>query len=298
MTVAWVDDDQSFIETVPQLFERASTKTFNNPNVCIEFFKEYKPFLQGINFRRGYTEVDSYEMPNHLPIDLNADALQELPLMNDRYDEVSVLVTDFDMPGMNGLDLCRQLQNQPVKKILLTGTAGHQKAVDAFNEGLIDCFIQKENKNLIKEVLFHIERLSREYLIAQGTVLQSHLEIEHTLHLSDPVFVKFFKNWCNEHKIKEYYLIDKLGTFLIIDDAGSKKYFVTHTDRTLDNFIELHEDDVESAAYIQIVKLREKVPYFGAGIDGWERSHDQWESCFYNSKVLAGKQEYYWAIAS
>lgn len=298
MTVVWVDDDQSFIATVPQLLEGKQTKTFDNPNACVEFFKNYKPFLQEVNFRRGYKEVDSYEMLSHLPIDLNAGALQELPLMNERYKEVAVLVTDYEMPGMNGLDLCRQLQNQPIKKILLTGTAGHQQAVEAFNEGIIDCYIQKGSENLVNEILFNIERLSRAYLISQGASLQSHLEIEHPLHLSDPVFIKFFNNWCIEQKIKEYYLIDKLGTFLVIDENGNKKYFVTHTERTLNNFIELHEDDMEYATYIQKVKLREKIPYFGAGIDGWERSSDQWDSCFYNSKVLVGKQEYYWAIAS
>jgi CheY-like chemotaxis protein len=298
MTVAWVDDDANFLATIPQLLEGINTKTFNNPNACVEFFKGYKPFLQGINFRRGYTEVDSYEMPNHLPIDLNSDALQELPLMNERYNEISVLVTDYDMPGMNGLELCRKLQNQPMKKILLTGAADHQQAVQAFNEGLIDCFIQKESLNVINEVLFHIERLSKIYLIEQGSELQSHLEIERPLHLSDSVFIKFFKNWCSENKIKEYYLIDKLGTFLLIDENGNKKYFVTHTDYTLNSFIELYEDDEECAVYIQAVRSHEKIPYFGAGVDGWERTPDQWAACFYSSSVLVGAQEYYWAVVS
>lgn len=85
MTIAWVDDDLGFIATVPQLLEGMHTKTFNNPNTCIEFFQKYKSFFEGIKFRRGCKEVESYELLNHLPIDINADVLQELPLMNDRY---------------------------------------------------------------------------------------------------------------------------------------------------------------------------------------------------------------------
>lgn len=296
MTVAWVDDDSSFIATVPQLLEGMHAKTFNNPSACIEFFEKYKSFLQGINFRRGYKEVDSYEMLNHLPVDINADVLQELPLMNDRYNEVSVLITDYDMPGMNGLDLCRELQNQPMRKILLTGAAGHQQAVEAFNEGLIDCFIQKESKKVISEVLFHIERLSRVYLITQGTALQSHLEIEHSLHLSDAMFIKFFKNWCNENNIKEYYLIDKLGNFLLIDENGNKKYFVTHTERTLNDFIELHEDDEENAAHIQTVRSREKIPFFGVGKEAWQFDVSEWSDHFYKPSIFQGRKRFYWAV--
>lgn len=295
-TVAWVDDDPCFIATVPQLLEEISTKTFSNPYACIEFFQEYQPFLQGINFRCSYKEADRYEMLNHLPVDLNANALHELPLMNARYNEVSILVTDYNMPGINGLDLCSKLQNQPMKKILLTGVADYQKAVEAFNAGLIDCFIQKENPNIINEVLFHIKRLSKVYLIAQSNALKSHLEIEHSLHLSDPAFIKFFKNLCNEHSIKEYYLIDRLGTFLLIDANGNKKYFVIHTERTLDDFIELYECDTESISFTQPVKLREKIPFFGVGKEAWQFESLEWDGNFYSPTIFEGSQKYYWTM--
>lgn len=297
-TVVWVDDDPVFLASAAQLLKNTHTTTFNAPEQAIEFFKQYKPLLQKINFMRGYTEMDSYDLLNHMPIDLNISALKDLQTNSERHNEVTVLITDYNMPDMNGLDLCRELRTLPMKKILLTGAADYQQAVAAFNEGLIDCFIQKDSLTLVQDILFHLKRLSQQYLVDQSRQLLKHLETDFPLHLSDPAFIKFFEEWCKENEIQEYYLIDKNGNFLLMDKDGKKSYFVVYSDRTLDNFVELHMDDLESMSFIEAVKLREKIPFFGEGKEGWELETDQWDAYFYVSEGVVGMQKYYWTIVS
>lgn len=297
-TVVWVDDDPLFLASVTQLLKNSRTTTFNAPEQSIKFFQQYKPLLQKINFMRGYTEADSYDMLNHMPVDLNVSALKELYTNDERNGEVTVLVTDYNMPSMNGIDLCRELREHPMKKILLTGAADYQQAVAAFNAGLIDCFIQKDSQTLAQDILFHLKRLSQQYFVDRSRQLLNHLETDYPLPLSDPIFIAFFDEWCKKNEIQEYYLIDKHGNFLLINKEGKKSYFIVHTDRTLGNFIELHQDDNDSASFIRAVELREKIPFFGEGIESWELQPYQWDACFYSSQILVGQQKYYWAIAS
>ena len=294
-TTVWVDDDRLFLATVTQLLKNTALTTFDSPNKCIQFFQQYQPLLQKIDFMRGCTQADSYDMLNHMPVDLNVSALKELYSNADRKKEIAILVTDYNMPSMNGIDLCREIRMLPMRKILLTGAADYQQAVAAFNEGLIDCFIQKDSPTLVQDILFHLERLSKQYFAEQSQQLCNHLETDYSLPLSDPVFVTFFDNWCKEHDIQEYYLIDKNGNFLVINRKGEKSYFIVHTDRTLDGFIDMHHDD-ESAPFIDEVKTRKKIPFFGEGVESWELQPSQLNSCFYPPCILAGQKMYYWSV--
>ncbi len=78
-----------------------------------------------------------------LRCDLAADAEQALILL--RETEFDVVVSDFDMPGMNGLDLLQRVRlTHPASyRVLLTGRADLGVAVRALNEGAVHRFLLK-----------------------------------------------------------------------------------------------------------------------------------------------------------
>lgn len=298
-TIVCVDDDNLFLRTLSQFLKESSLiSCFNAPKNAVSFFQKYTPILPKIDFLRGCLETDKYDMLKHMPVDLNASSLKELRNNELRHSEVSVLITDYNMPEMNGIDLCRELRELPMKKILLTGEADYQQAVAAFNEGIIDSFVRKDSPTIADDIFFQIQKLTKEYFIENTKRLLSHLETDYLLPLSDPKFIAFFNEWCKKHHICEYYLIDKVGNFLLIDEQGNKSYFIVHTDRTLNNFIELHGDDEDAIDFIRAVKSREKVPFFGEGTEGWELALKQWAGCFYSPEILVGAEKYYWAVAA
>jgi DNA-binding NtrC family response regulator len=61
------------------------------------------------------------------------------------------------MPVMNGLDLLRQIVQPRFMRVLLTGQATTDEAVEAFNDGLIDMYLQKRD-GLVAEVRQACER--------------------------------------------------------------------------------------------------------------------------------------------
>src|SRR3990167_1596496 len=186
-TIAWIDDDDLFLRAATKTFGSARTiKCFNNPLECLHFFKGYQPFLSKQAFFNGCTDHESYDLNEHLPIDLNTKLLSTISLKPERHEEISLLIVDFHMPQMDGLSLCRQLQGLPIKKILLTGEVDHPKAVEAFNEGIIDRFIRKDSPQLIHEIQQHIKTLSQQFFNDYSRGLLSHLEVDHPLPISDP----------------------------------------------------------------------------------------------------------------
>jgi CheY-like chemotaxis protein len=69
-----------------------------------------------------------------------------------RYGLTKVLIVDFSMPAMTGLDVLKMLPNWPSNRVLLTGKADEMVAVTAFNQGLIDQFVPKQHPDIGKHL--------------------------------------------------------------------------------------------------------------------------------------------------
>lgn len=296
-TVVWVDDDELFLKTVERTLNDCFTlKTFNYPCRMLNYFDSYVSVLSTVNFFRGCADHEGYDTISHLPIDLNTDILKKIRENESRNNEISVIVVDYNMPNMNGLDLCRALQGLPVKKILLTGEVDSLGAVRAFNEGVIDRFVRKDSPTLVNEIKNYLHELTQQYFIDRTSGLLSHLEIEQPLHFSDPIFISFFKKWCEQRNISEYYLMDKYGSIFVIDKNGEKFYFIVHTDRTLDAFVDLYGDDEEVIDLVGMVARREVVPFFGEAREAWEFEGIEWRKYLYVPEVVEGRGKYYWFV--
>ncbi len=86
-----------------------------------------------------------------------------------RYGLTQVCVVDYSMPGMNGLEMLSELVDWPGMRVLLTGQADEQIAVQAFNRGLIEQFIPKQATDVSKRVVDALVRLQR---LASGQYAQ------------------------------------------------------------------------------------------------------------------------------
>ena len=296
-TIVWVDDDALFLKAISRsLSKKYILKTFSNPTESLNFFKNYTPLLSSMQFLRGCVENEDYETAEHMPVDLNSAALSGIRRHPERNNEISVIVVDYNMPGMNGLDLCREIKNLPMKKILLTGEAEYAQAVSAFNEGIIDKFIKKDNPALFTEMHTYIDTLMQQYFKDSTQALAAYMETDQCRPISDPIFISFFQNWCKENNIREYYLMDKQGNFCVVDEENEVSYFIVHTDETLSAFVNVYNDNEKTANLIDSVSKREKIPFFGVGNDAWQVEIEDWHSHFYIPNKLEGREKYFWRV--
>lgn len=298
-TIAWLDDDTSFIEVTSMSFQKErEVKAFYLPEDCLNFFEVYSPPLAKIPFLQGSTKHEYYETLEHTPVDFNVLSISQLLQYEKRHQEISVLIVDLNMPGINGVEVLKRLKHLPMKKILLTGESDHQLAVSAFNDNIVDRFILKSSPTLMNELKQYITILEQQYFCDYTHPLLAHLETENKTPLSDPIWINFFANWRQQNGICEYYLIDKTGSFLCIDENKKQYYFLLNTEHTLESFVQSYQEEDNVDLLLKEVESRKKIPFFGFGKEAWQFESNQWEPHFYPCETFQGRELYYWHVIS
>lgn len=138
-----------------------------------------------------------------------------------RCNEISVVVVDYAMPQMNGLEFLSRIKNKNIKRILLTGEADAKIAVDAFNRGLIDKYIQKMTPMFMEEVKATIQQFAIDFWyertkVAEQVLIANYKDLP-TLH-SD--VQEYFRSILEQYAIKEYYMMEGSFRFLLVDEQG------------------------------------------------------------------------------
>lgn len=131
-SIALIDDDLLFLEAMSSLLkEKYLLEVFSNPINALNYF------------------YDSYPVSSQVSTSNNLF-------------EIGVIIVDYNMADMNGIELCRKLNFLPSKKILLTGDGCEKLPTDALNEGQINCFIRKDSLTLPEDIDFHLKRFITE----------------------------------------------------------------------------------------------------------------------------------------
>lgn len=139
-----------------------------------------------------------------------------------RFKQVSTVVVDYHMPGLNGLDLCRKITSPHIQKVMMTGAASTSTAVGAFNERIIDQFFQKSDMGVFSKLQNAVVTAQGQYFEKYTLALLHHFNTEfpESLILTDPVYVAFFENFVQKKQVVEYYMLDAIGSFLFLSETG------------------------------------------------------------------------------
>lgn len=151
-----------------------------------------------------------------LDFDLIESQLREFS----RFKEISVVVVDYDMPEMNGLDLCRKIGKSRALKILLTGVASEKVAIAAFNDGIIDAYLQKSSPTVMEDLEAAIDQLQQRYFRTISAVVRRTLDMRAPDFFHDERFLEKFRQICEAQKTVEYYFVDGPLGFLLVNEEG------------------------------------------------------------------------------
>ena len=244
-TWVWVDDDRNLLTAMTDAFSLQNTvKPFLSAKESVSFLEAYRSPLSQHHFLTVNPHDENYGLLQRTPMDFDVTMIAKLLDDPTRFDEISCMVIDYNMPEMTGFALAKAVNSfLPVPKILLTGTKEENKAIEGFNDSLIQRFVQKGHEYMLRDLSNYLSLLTVQYFERLSFPLLAYLETEHKLPLSDPVFIEFFENHCELYDIKEYYLIDKQGSFLCVDVQGKRSYFVVHTERSIEEWISLYGED-------------------------------------------------------
>ncbi len=253
-------------------------KTFDNPFKALQHIKE--------------------STLNH-DNSLNLNTAHHTIYLPNRFKQISTIVVDYDMPGMNGLELCRQITLPHVQKIMLTGAATSDIAINAFNEGIIHQFFQKDDPEAFTKLEASIVKAQERYFDLKTHDFANQLYAEHpeTEVLKDSIFVDFFENFVQEKQVAEYYLLDAMGSFLFLSETGEASALFVFNEEILEFQEDMIPEFDRHTDLAQEVYSKKQAICFYPFKTSEKYDPVDWKKYVYPLSKLDGKNTYFWAYA-
>ncbi len=246
-TTVYIDDSTAFLYSITLGVDHQPFRSFSEPFAGLDyverFARNYEFDSSKLNIQEAYKKIGQ-----------NFGYLTQQKLENSaRFAEPSVVVVDYSMPQLNGLDLCSRIQNPYIKKVLLTGVADEKIAIKALNSQLIDFYISKSEASLSQELHRIISHLRDRYFQdIYGWTKDVRLR-DHVPYLYNSDFADFFEDISEQLNIVEHYPLEEPWGFLLVSDEG--KFFhlsITPSNKDQDLLV---DDANKSALSIAPIKL-------------------------------------------
>lgn len=202
-----------------------------------------------------------------------------------RFRRVSVLVVDYDMPAMSGLQVCRAIRHLPVRKLLLTGKAGLDVAISAFNEGVIDTFLTKHDPDIQSTLPRQVLRLQDEYFKATTELLGTTLSRGEAPFLTDAGILETLASVMKGRRIVEHYVVDKPPGVVLVDQNGAAMVFVVMDGESLKSHWEVAKENGAPAELLQLLASTRVLPLFPTASGYYEKELAQvWSAYLHPSQ--------------
>ena len=214
-TTVVVDDSRSYLENLRiGLMSETILNLIDSPVTAIDFLRRHCVSEDALTAKcmKKSDAIFDYSTSGHM-LHLNLEAIYQAVYNPARFNEISLVIVDYSMPQMTGIELLHEIKDLPCKKVMLTGEADQVIAVSAFNAGIIDKFILKGDADAMGLVDKAIEELQLSYFQEASQGILDSLKASGDCCLNDSHFVQFFKQLCIDHDIVEYYLTQAPGSF-------------------------------------------------------------------------------------
>jgi CheY-like chemotaxis protein len=296
-TVTFVDDSPTFLSNLClQLDPQLAFRLFSSPGEALEFVNSrprpgpsdepiFAPF-------RDRTDEDVAQQV----IALSVNTVRKQVHNAQRFRATSVVVVDYDMPGMNGLEFCRRMTDPAVRKIMLTGKADEHIAVQSFNEGIIHRFISKQDASAVPALNRAVRDLQNAYFDDVCQSILDTLAVSEYAFLRDEALAARVAEISGALGIVEHYLSYCPGGLLMLDSAGNSYLLIVHTDETLRGVREIAVEQEAPADFLAALDSRRSLPYFWQTEGHYPTDCSAWEDYMHPATQLSGRQNYVYAV--
>jgi CheY-like chemotaxis protein len=294
--IVLVDDSASFVVSLEfQMNPMVAVKSFQHANDALYWIETaHRNSDRKLPIRTAYDD-QTLSMDRRM-VALDVDEIYRIAMNPLRFREPAVIVVDYAMQQMNGVDFCRALKGLPCKKILFTGEADETIAVAAFNAGLIDCYLKKSDPQSLDRLEIEIAALENRYFTEKSEMLRELLVGHSFSFLSDPLFAELIGKLSVQYGFVEYFLFPNPAGMLFIDADGVPALMVVETSAGITAHLEAAQEYGAPQALKDALRDEAIVPYFwkSGGMYG-ELSRD-WEQYCQPAQRWIGREDYLWAL--
>jgi DNA-binding response OmpR family regulator len=286
--IALIDDNKPFLDTLElYLSQYFNCCIFLDPLIALSYTNSFHKKSRTKDVRL-IDKASEY-------IDDPSSVFRLLDEPKSDNSELSVVVVDYDMPGLNGIEFCSKINNPCIKKILLTGQTSYLDVVNAFNNNVIDFYIDKRSENMLFEVRSAIIGMQKSYFQENLSKATMSLIQQDAPYFFDEEVAVFFEEKCLELKINEYYFLSNPPRFLLKSDE-IEYFFLVFTEVNLNEHVVILKEEDAPAEWVDKLESGNYIPYFNTD-DGFympekEINHDP----LIKSVIVEGDVSYYCAI--
>ncbi len=172
--VAFLDDDAAYLDMLADVMPG---------DWCVRLYTRTGDCIQNLQQEHAVWESD---VNAHLQITaawregtpLVPQLLQYWCSQPQRYALTNVLVVDYSMPAMTGLEVFSALSKWPAQRVLLTGQADESLAVKVFNQRLINQFVPKQLPHIGQHLTQVVGALNASPLLVHDSIWRNALKTE------------------------------------------------------------------------------------------------------------------------
>lgn len=289
-----IDDQQSYLNRISlEIGKNIDIDCFVEAREAVDFLKQQPQhnFLSNL-----FSSLKDRENIGDLENDyierayaaINVFDIHKIIYNPDRFKQIIVVIVDYAMPGMDGLQVSEALKSIPFKIIMLTGKAPPEVVIKAFNKGFIHRYVSKDSSDFKKELEDAIFDLQKIYFQEISEPIIRSLAISPTSCLGDTKFSEFFNDFCRKEKVVEYYLMNEAGSYLLLDAQGNPSILAVKTERDMHEYAEMARDYDAPQKITNNLKSREKLLFLLNESDQYDVSVEDWGDYSYPATQLKG----------
>ncbi|SDG01158.1 MULTISPECIES: response regulator [unclassified Duganella] len=292
-----VDDSDSFLRSLSfQLDPMLANKTFHDTTEALHWLRASAPDSAvplHVNF-------DMQNLPaDQCNVALDLERIYRIAEQRERFATPSVLVVDYSMPQMNGLEFCAAVAHLPCKKILFTGAADEKVAVSAFNRGLIDRYIKKSDDHALDILEMEIATMQDCYFDSRSDILREMVALHDYRFLTDAALAEVVRELKRSLGFVEHYIFPNPTGVLFLDQHGKATLMAIETEQSMQSQYEIARDSEAPRSLLRALLERRVLTFFSAPFgDGMYSSGmaENWHRYSAAPHICHGKETYYWAL--
>jgi CheY-like chemotaxis protein len=172
-----------------------------------------------------------------------------------RYALTNVLVVDYSMPAMTGLEVLKALPTWPAQRVLLTGQADESMAVKAFNQRLINQFIPKQHPHIGQYLAQVVRELNASPLWTHESIWRNALKKEQHAVLQTDAVQQGLAALVQERGWVEYCVIAEPFGILGLNAQAVPQWLQLEQTHDLPDAAELAESAGQSTQEVHNIRL-------------------------------------------
>ncbi len=291
-TVLMIDDNVEFLKSVAiGLPAHAATYNFySDPRHALELINEQS---ESADVAHGLVNLLDEEEFEHRTLDINVRDIYRIMYNRARFKQISTVVVDYHMPGIDGIELCRSIKNPNIQKILLTSIVDESKAIECLNEGVIDTFIRKQSPNIMQQLRQALVTAQNRYFSNLSRIVQQVISFSpEESALAEPAFVDLFYKLVDKFDAVEYYLTEFLGSFVFVDADGNHYGLITRSKDQLEFYCDSKEAEDAPKEVIDAIRSGKQILCYHGESSMSLPNGKMWEQYLFDAIKIQGKSEY------